>query len=229
MGLGKTVEVIACILCHRKPSSEHKVLDNTMAADQDSNVNSKPNTAPSVTKLNVQERSKMQPTECDCCYQEGTDRNADKPDSSCDKINSDPTDISCNQGSSCSKTTLTLCDDNSNSDTVAVTGDDTGSVCMPIHSTMSCNQSENFVTELQRADEQTTSNTSVVKCQCICGINIASSDDKLLECCICQAVFHAECLQYDCPGKFLCPHCAVNQVRGHSSGSLVEQKLKPAH
>ena len=238
MGLGKTVEVIACILCHRKPSAEHKVLGNTMIAHQYSSV-SKPSTEASVTKLNVQECSKMQPTECDCCYQEGTDRNADKPDSSCDKINSDPTDVSCNQGSSCSKTTLTSCNDNSDSDTVAVTGDDAGSVCMPIHSTMSCNQSENFVTELQR-DEQTTSSatttcisveehTSVVKCQCVCGINVASSDDKLLECCSCQAVFHAECLQYDCPGKFLCPHCAVNQVRIHSSGSLVEQKTKPAH
>ena len=236
MGLGKTVEVIACILCHRKPSSEHKVLDNTMAADQYSNV-SKPSTEASVTKLNVQECSKMQPTEFNCCYQEGTDRNTDKPDCSCDKINSDPTDISCNQGSSCSKTTLTLCNDNSNSDAVTVNGDGTGSVCMPMHSTMSYNQSENFVTELQR-DEQTTcsatatsieKHTSVIKCQCICGINIASSDDKLLECCSCQAVFHAECLQYDCLGKFLCPHCAVNQVRIHSSGCLVKPKTKPAH
>lgn len=223
MGLGKTVEVIACILCHRKPSSEHKVLDNTVAADQYLNV-SKPSTAASVTKLNVQECSKMQPTECDGCYQEDTDRNADKPDCSCDKIDSDPTDVSCNQGSSCFKTALTLCNDNSDSDTVTVTGDDTSFVC----------QSENFVTELQGHEQTTRSATataveehiSVVKCQCICGINVASSDDKLLECCSCQAVFHAECLQfqYDCPGKFLCPHCTVNQVRIHSSGHLVEQK-----
>ena len=236
MGLGKTVEVIACILCHRKPSSEHKVLDNTVAADQYSSVN-QPSTAASVTKLNVQECSKMQSTECNCCYQEDTDRNADKPDCSCNKIDSDLIDISCNQCSSCCKTTLT-CNDNIDSDTAA-TGDDTGSACMSIHSTMSCNQSENFVTELQRHEQTTSSataasvsveeHTSVVKCQCICGITIASSDVKVLECYSCQAVFHAECLQYDCPGKFLCPHCAVNQVRIHSSVYLVKQKTKPAH
>lgn len=231
MGLGKTVEVIACILCHRKPSSEHKLLDNTTTADQYSNV-SKLGTASktgcereaeieSASVTNVQECSKMKPTECDCCNQEGTDRNADKPDCSCDKIDNDPTEVSCNQGSSCSKSTLTLCTGNSDGDTVAVTGDGNSSICMPAHSTMSCNQTDNFVTELQR-DEQIASSTtatsvekrtSVIKCQCICGINIAHCDDKLLHCCSCQAVFHAVCLQYDCPGKFLCPHCAVNQVK----------------
>ena len=217
MGLGKTVEVIACILCHRKPLSEHKLRDNTMVADQCSNVSS-PSTAASVT--NVQECSKMQRAQCDCCIQEATDRNADKPGCSCDKIDSD-TEVSLSQGSTCSKTALTLCNDNSNGDAVAVTGDGDSSKCMPAHSTMSCYQSDSLVTELQ-TDEQTTGSaiaisleesSTVVKCQCICGINVASCDDKLLQCHSCQAVFHAGCLQYDCPGKFLCPHCAVNQVR----------------
>ena len=55
--------------------------------------------------------------------------------------------------------------------------------------------------------------TSTIKCQCICGITSASCDDALLQCCDCQAVFHAECLQYDCPWQFLCPHCALKRVR----------------
>ena len=248
MGLGKTVEVIACILCHRKPSSQHKLLNNTKTADQYSNA-SKPNTVSKTgcerraeieptSVTNVQECSKLQPTDCDCCNQEGTDRNADKPDCSCDKIDSDPAEASGNQGPSCSKSALTLCNGYSNGDAVAVTGDGNSSACMPAHSTLSCDQTDNLVTELQR-DELTASSatatsvekgTSGIKCQCICGINIASCDDKLLECCSCQAVFHAECLQYDCPDKFLCPHCAVNQVRIHSLGYLMEKKkTKPAH
>ena len=218
MGLGKTVEVIACILCHRKPSSELKLLDNAMTADSCSNV-SKPSTETSVT--DVQECSKMQPLKFDCYIQEGTDRNADKPDCGCDKIDSDPTEVIPNQGSTCSKSTLMLCNDSSNGDTAAVTGDGNSSICMPAQSSVSCDQSDNLVTELQRGEQTTSSaiatsveeSTAVIKCQCICGINVASCDDKLLECYSCKAVFHAGCLQYDCPGKFLCPRCAVNQVR----------------
>ena len=55
--------------------------------------------------------------------------------------------------------------------------------------------------------------TFTVKCQCICGISEATCDDSLLWCCGCEAVFHAECLQYDCPREFLCPHCALKRVR----------------
>jgi len=248
MGLGKTVEVIACILCHRKPSSEHKLLDNSKTADQYSNA-SKPNT-PSETVCergaemeptsvaNVQECSERKPTEGDCCNQEGTDRNADKPGCSCDKIDSDPAEASSNQGPSRSKSTLTLCNGYSSGNTASVTGDGNNSTCMPAHSSMSCNQTDNLVTELQRDEQMASlatatsvekSTSDFVKCQCICGINTARCDDKVLECCSCQAVFHAGCLQYDFPGKFLCPHCAVNQVKIHSLGYLVERKTKPTH
>ena len=55
-----------------------------------------------------------------------------------------------------------------------------------------------------------------IKCQCICGMTEASCSDKLLQqCCGCQAVFHGKCLQYHCPREFLCPHCALKQVRLH--------------
>lgn len=220
MGLGKTVEVIACILCHRKPSSEHKLLDNIATADQYSNI-SKTSTATSLT--NAQECSKMKPTECDCSKQVQTAGTANKPDHNCDKIDGDPAEVSSNQGSTCSKTTLTLCNGNSDGDTVAFTGDSDISTCVPTHSTMSCNQSKNLVAELESNELITSSviatsveeSTAVIKCQCICGINVASCDDKLLHCSSCQAVFHAGCLQYDLLGRFLCPHCAVNQVRIH--------------
>ena len=58
-------------------------------------------------------------------------------------------------------------------------------------------------------------NSATIKCQCICGVTSASYDDALLQCCGCEAVFHAACLQYHCPQEFICPHCALKQVRAY--------------
>ena len=55
--------------------------------------------------------------------------------------------------------------------------------------------------------------TATIKCQCVCGVTSANFSDKLLNCCICQAVFHARCLTYHCPKEFICPPCALKQVR----------------
>ena len=60
--------------------------------------------------------------------------------------------------------------------------------------------------------------TATVKCQCICGNTAGSYEEALLQCCGCQVVFHAECLQYDCPREFLCPQCALKQVRLKAEG-----------
>ena len=57
--------------------------------------------------------------------------------------------------------------------------------------------------------------SATMKCQCICGVTSASYDDALLKCCGCEVVFHAACLQYHCPREFICPHCALKQVRGY--------------
>ena len=57
--------------------------------------------------------------------------------------------------------------------------------------------------------------SATIKCQCICGVTSASYDDALLKCCGCEAVFHATCLQYHCPQEFICPHCALKQVRAY--------------
>ena len=59
MGLGKTVEVIACILCHSKPSSEVKSFDYTLTA-------SEPHTDTSSTcNSMIQEGSKSKLAECE--------------------------------------------------------------------------------------------------------------------------------------------------------------------
>lgn len=58
-------------------------------------------------------------------------------------------------------------------------------------------------------------NSATIKCQCICGVTSGSYDDALLQCCGCEAVFHAACLQYHCPQEFICPHCALKQVRAY--------------
>ena len=55
--------------------------------------------------------------------------------------------------------------------------------------------------------------TASIKCQCVCGVTSANFSDKLLNCCKCQAVFHARCLTYECPKEFICPPCALRQVR----------------
>ena len=55
--------------------------------------------------------------------------------------------------------------------------------------------------------------TAPIKCQCVCGVTSANFSDKLLNCCKCQAVFHARCLTYECPKEFICPPCALRQVR----------------
>lgn len=217
MGLGKTVEVIACILCHRKPSAEQKSLDNTMTPDQCSNVNQTDTTTPLAS---IQECSKLNHTECDISTHKGTISNANKQDSVCDTIDNDSTDASSSQVSTCSKTMLTSCDGSGERDTETVTGESDSS--LSAHSTMTCNHElNNLVTAVQSDQENAASSAittsieeiSATKCQCICGTNVASCDDKLLQCCGCQAVFHAKCLRYDCSGEFLCPHCAVNQVR----------------
>ena len=57
--------------------------------------------------------------------------------------------------------------------------------------------------------------SATIKCQCVCGVTSASYDDAVLKCCGCEAVFHAACLQYHCPQEFICPHCALKQVRGY--------------
>lgn len=57
--------------------------------------------------------------------------------------------------------------------------------------------------------------SATIKCQCICGVTSASYDDALLQCCGCETVFHAACLQYHCPQEFICPHCALKQVRAY--------------
>ena len=65
--------------------------------------------------------------------------------------------------------------------------------------------------------------SATIKCQCVCGVTSASNDDALLQCCGCEAVFHAACLQYHCPQEFICPHCALKQVRVYFIVSLLFQ------
>ena len=55
--------------------------------------------------------------------------------------------------------------------------------------------------------------TASIKCQCVCGVTSANFSDMLLNCCECRGVFHAKCLTYDCPKEFICPPCALKQVR----------------
>ena len=79
-------------------------------------------------------------------------------------------------------------------------------------------EQETVQDDLEAASLSNSSSTLVeqvatIRCQCICGTTEASCSDKLLQCCGCQAVFHVKCLQYDCPREFLCPHCALKQVR----------------
>lgn len=353
MGLGKTVEVIACILCHPKPSSEHRSpMRNAMTAEQLSNISQ---TTTATPHASIQDSFKLKSTECDISDHERTISDTSKPGHVCGKIDSSSTDDSSSQVSPCSESMLTLCKDSGdNIKAVPSTEETDNSICIPVHSTASCNQSNNTDHDCGKIDSSSTDDSSsqvsscsesmltlcngssgndikavpsteetdnstftpvqstascyqsnkpdqdcdkidssstdvissqvspcsettltlcndssnedvktvndesdnstftfpqsptpnnqshkldviqsdkevtsacsesgisveeravAVKCQCICGINVASCDDKLLQCCGCQAVFHAECLNYDCPGEFLCPHCAVSQVR----------------
>ena len=144
------------------------------------------------------------------CYQ------SNKPDQDCGKIDSSWTDVSSSEVSPCLETTLTLCNGSGDEDAKTVNDESDNSKITPN------NQSHRL--DVIQSDEEVTHASSesgisvgeraaAIKCQCICGINVASCDDKLLQCCGCQAVFHADCLNYDCPGEFLCPHCAVSRVR----------------
>lgn len=62
--------------------------------------------------------------------------------------------------------------------------------------------------------------TGTIKCQCICGSSVASHDERPLQCCGCQAIFHTKCLQYECPGEFVCPQCALKRVRFYNRASF---------
>lgn len=214
MGLGKTVEVIACILCHRKP------LTNTVTAGQYSSI-SQTTTATSLTSN--QETSKLESTECNISGQ-GTVSNANKSDRDCCKIYNDTADSTSDaQVSTCSESPLTLCNGNCDRDIKTLTEGSDDSTCTSVHSTTPYINQSNKLGAIQCDQEVTCTSseiatsveerTAAIKCQCICGINVASCDEKLLQCCGCQVVFHAECLNYDCPSEFLCPHCAVNRVR----------------
>ncbi|KAL9963008.1 hypothetical protein ACROYT_G032169 [Oculina patagonica] len=226
MGLGKTVEVIACILCHRKPSSDHKSLNKTATAGQYSSI-SQTSTATSLNK----EPSKLESTERDISSQgtDGTVSNTNKPDPDCSKIYNDTADSTSDaQVSTCSEAALTLCNGDSDKDNKTVTEGSDDPTCTSAHSTTPHNQSNKL--DVVQSDQEATSSefvtsveerTASIKCQCICGINVASCDDKLLQCCGCQAVFHAECLNYNCPGEFLCPHCAVNRPAIPSRATLI--------
>lgn len=70
MGLGKTVEVIACILYHPKPSSEHKSLEESRTTDQNFSGN-ETNEEKSLTSCG-RGRSISMPTQFDHSSQEET-------------------------------------------------------------------------------------------------------------------------------------------------------------
>ena len=209
MGLGKTVEVIACILCHSKPSSEGKSFDYTLTA-------SEPHTDTSSTcNSMIQEGSKSKLAECENndCDEAVTGHSSNKEPTLCE--NSPPL---CNGDIAREMKGTTEKGDSSSHDSG--------------HSTTSSNEDSNELalgtdgqkmaktnSDIYTSDEE--SATQFMKCQCICGVNLASVDDKLLQCCECQAVFHATCLGYDFPGGFLCPHCSVSRPATPSRATLI--------
>lgn len=224
MGLGKTVEVIACILCHRKPSSEDNSLDHTITSDQDSSI-SQSNTATSCNNM-IQECSKPKLAECEINGLKRNTSNTVEPDRDCEKIDSCEADTysSSNQDSTSSVSTLTLC----NGDIVGEGERSTGFSAQNTTLSNDLNELASGQGEQEMTSTSSAISTSVeespvaaIMCQCICGINFASSEDELLHCCGCQAVFHAGCLPYDCPGGFLCPHCAVNRPSIPSRTTLI--------
>lgn len=231
MGLGKTVEVIACILCHRKPSSEDKSLDHTITSDQDSSI-SQSNTATSCNNM-IQECSTSKLAECEINGLKRNTSNTVEPDRDCEKIDSCEADTysSSNQESTSSVSTSTLCNGDIVGDVKEISGGGDCSTCFSAHNTTLSNDLNELSSgqgEQERTIKSSAISTSVeespvaaITCQCICGINVASSEDELLHCCGCQAVFHAGCLRYDCPGGFLCPHCAVNRPAIPSRTTLI--------
>ena len=218
MGLGKTVEVIACILCHRKPLQDHKSLNDTMIAIQNLHNRQTITAAPL-----IQDSLKLKSTGCVISNHEKSISDANKQDHDCGKIDSCSTHVSSSKVSPCSQTVLMLCNGSSDDkDVETVTEESANSACISAHSTTPYNESNKLGAVQSDQDITITSSeiatsveerTAAIKCQCICGINVACCDDKLLQCCGCQAVFHAECLNYDCLHEFLCPHCAVSRVR----------------
>ena len=208
MGLGKTVEVIACILNHPKPSfalsTDQSTAENITLAEYSQDLVNKiamqektSSHKDSASESKKHEQRKIGECICQLSTTHWKENIVDKDSFS---------------GKSCRNCELSFkhscLADNTNSDVKGRGPTETDNNAS-LHKGTFTHRKSDHASDSHALKE---ANLHAIKCHCICGSNYASLSDSVLQCYSCQIVFHASCINHDPNMEFLCPHCVMNKV-----------------